>query len=283
QEAEGKGVVFNCASLEAMLENPEIDVIAVGGAYGDRGDVVKRALAAGKHVLSDKPFCISLEELEQISALIAEHKSVLGCMFDLRTAPNFHTAAKLLADGIIGRLSSIQFNGMHPLNYGVRPGWYFEAGMHGGTINDIAIHLFDLLPGMTGSSVRRILAARSGNLNFSQVPGFSNTGALMLELTNGVCVTGDVSYFAPSFDSPAYWRFTISGTEGMLEFNYNTPGVLHVTRDGSRMIPPESAPADYFDAFLQELAGNPASPCTNEILQTARWALTAQQIADANQ
>lgn len=281
-DAEAKGVIFNCASLDAMLADPSIDVIAVGGAYGDRAGVILQALAAGKNVISDKPFSISLAEFEQISALLAERKAVLGCMFDLRTSPNFYTAQQLLRAGAIGEICSIQFNGMHPLNYGVRPGWYFEPGKHGGTINDIAIHLFDLLPGMTGKTIKRIVAAKCGNLNLPREPGFSNTGVLMLELENGACVSGDVSYFAPSFDSPAYWRFTVCGTEGMLEFNYNEPGVRHITRENSRIIPAEAAPADYFDAFLQELAGKPSSPCTEEILAAARWALLAQQAGNTN-
>jgi hypothetical protein len=65
-----------------------------------------------------------------------------------------------------------------------------------------------------------------------------------------------------------------------LEFNYNTPGVRLTTKGGNRELPPATAPADYFDAFLGELAGTPGTPCTQEILKTARWALTAQQTAN---
>jgi len=279
--AEGNGVVFDYDSFDAMLADSSIDVIAVGGAYGDRAEVVKKAIAAGKHVISDKPFCISLRELEEIEALLKEKETVLGCMFDLRTSANFNTAARLIREGAIGEISGVQFNGMHPLNYGTRPGWYFEPGMHGGTINDIAIHLFDLLPTLTGHKVAKLLAARSGNINFPQEPHFSNAGVLMLALDNGACVNGDVSYFAPSFAAPSYWRFTIGGSKGMIEFNYGTPGV-QLMRHGceAETVPPEPAKNDYFDAFLSEIGGKKLSPCTEEILQTARFALSAQSLAD---
>ena len=283
QSAVEQGVSFNCDTLDELLNTPGLDVVAVGGAYGDRAAVVLKALEAGKHVISDKPFCITLAELEQIEKTVSEKKSVLGCMFDLRTAPNFYTAQQLIRSGELGEVCAIQFNGMHPLNYGIRPAWYFEKNMHGGTINDIAIHLFDLLPGLTGSGVKRIISAKSGNLNFPQEPHFSNTGVLMLELENGACVSGDVSYFAQNFNDPAYWRLSVWGTVGQLEFNYNTPGVRLTARGESRELPPSSAPADYFDAFLSELAGTPATPCTQEILKTARWALSAQQTADHQQ
>ena len=279
--AEEQGVVFNYASYEAMLSDSSIDVIAVGGAYGDRAEVVKQAIRAGKHVISDKPFCISLEDLNEITSLLEKHNVKLGCMFDLRTCPNLHTAAKLISEGAIGEINGVQFNGMHPLNYGTRPGWYFEPGMHGGTINDIAIHLFDLLPTLTGHKVSQLLYARSGNINFPEEPHFSNAGALMLELDNGACVNGDVSYFAASFAAPSYWRFTIGGTKGMIEFNYGTPGVLLMQHGcDNQTVEPVPAEKDYFDAFLSDLAGAPVSPDTKEILQTARYALQMQKMAD---
>lgn len=278
--AEAQGVVFNCDTPEEFFNTPQLDVVAIGGAYGDRADVVIKALKAGKHVISDKPFCITPEKLDEIEKIITEKKAVLGCMFDLRTAPNFHTAQQLIRSGKIGEVSAIQFNGMHPLNYGVRPAWYFEKNMHGGTINDIAIHLFDLLPGLTGNGVKNILSAQGGNFNFPQEPHFSNRGVLLLELENGAYVSGDVSYFAQAFADSAYWRFSIWGTAGSMEFNYNDPGVKLTVGGESQIIQPVAAPSDYFDAFLSELAGTPATPCTQEILKTARLALNAQQKAN---
>ena len=103
----------------------------------------------------------------------------------------------------------------------------------------------------------------------------------MLKLENGACVNGDVSYFAASFGSPAYWRFTIGGSKGMIEFNYSDPGVL-LMQHGCEHKTVESHPAesDYFDAFVSEINGKKLSPCTEEILQTARFALTMQQMAE---
>ena len=279
--AEEQGVVFNYSSYEDMLADKNIQVIAFGGAYGDRAAAIKKAIVAGKHIISDKPFCITLADLDEISDLLKKHNAVLGCMFDLRTSDNLYTAAELIKTGAIGEVNGIQFNGMHPLNYGTRPSWYFEKDMHGGTINDIAIHLFDLLPSLTGHKVEKIIAAHSANINFPEVPYFTNAGVVMLTLDNGACVNGDVSYFAASFATPSYWRFTIGGSKGMIEFNYSDPGVLLMQQGcENRTVAPQKAPYDYFDAFLSEVDGKKLSPNTDEILQTARWALTAQQAAN---
>ena len=51
--AEEQGVVFNYASYEAMLSDSSIDVIAVGGAYGDRAEEAVLAAAQEIHRIDD--------------------------------------------------------------------------------------------------------------------------------------------------------------------------------------------------------------------------------------
>ena len=66
QASEQLGVAFSDQSYEAWLNDPTVETVAIGTAYGDRGRAVIQALSHGKHVLCDKPICTSLEELEAI-------------------------------------------------------------------------------------------------------------------------------------------------------------------------------------------------------------------------
>ncbi len=279
--AEKAGVKFTHASYAELLADPAVDVVAVGEAYGNRGKLIVDALRAGKHVLSDKPFCITLAELDAIAAELQRTGLKLGCMLDLRTEANPRTALRLVREGVIGEVQGIQFNGMHPLNYKTgRPDWYFEKGMHGGTINDIGIHAFDYLPYLLDCPIKRAIAAHSANVAFPEVPWFQNQATFMLEFENGAVASGDVSYFAPGFGHPAYWRFTIGGTKGMLEWNYN-PGVLvmHPRSNVDQIVHPDPFTTDYLDDFLGELDGKPGNLTTALNLQTARLALQTQALA----
>ena len=143
------GAVFSNLSYEKFLES-DIDIVAIGGAYGDRGTAIIKALSAGKHVIADKPICTDLCQLEQIKKLCSETGCKLICMLDLRYLPQSLAAANLLRSGQLGEVRNIAFNGQHCLDYGNRPDWYFEPGMHGGTINDLAIHGIDLVRMLTG-------------------------------------------------------------------------------------------------------------------------------------
>ncbi len=281
--AQEHGVVCEYPTVEALLSKSGCDVVVVGEAYGRREAVVLQALRAGKHVLSDKPFCTTQAGLEAIQAECAKPGAPrLGCMFDLGTTPAMTTARAVVADGRLGTLQSIQFNGMHPLNYrNGRPDWYFEPGMHGGTINDLASHAFDFLPRLANSPIEKILFASARNVAFPECPDFQNVAQVSFLMKNGVVVSGDVSYTAPkisAFSLPSYWRFTVTGTQGWMEFAYGKDTVLlaNPTDAEPQAVPLASAIPDYFDGFLAELQGRPTEFTTQRHLTTAEWCLKAQ-------
>jgi predicted dehydrogenase len=62
-----------------MLDEVEVDIVAVGDYYGVRGERVIAALERGKHVIADKPLCTSLAELDRIEQLAAEKGLSVFC------------------------------------------------------------------------------------------------------------------------------------------------------------------------------------------------------------
>ncbi|MFA6568424.1 MAG: Gfo/Idh/MocA family oxidoreductase [Victivallales bacterium] len=272
-------------SFKKMLEEVDFDVLAVGDYYSRRGQLIIAALKAGKHVISDKPICTSLDELEEISRLSGAKNLKIGCMLDLRDNPNMYAAKQIVSDGRLGEIHAIQFGGQHPLMLGTRPGWYFEKGRHGGTLNDIAIHGLDLVEWLTGLEIAEIVAARTWNAFAGKFPHFKDAGQLMLKLSNNCGVTGDVSYFSPDsfgYKLPYYWRVTVWGRNGVIEFNYVEPGV-RVALNGADVIsvtPPVPAEIDFLDSFLKDVSGNPVSLNTGHVLNISGKTLKLQKMAD---
>jgi len=218
---EKKNVNFNCDTYEEILNNPDIDIVAIGDYYGRRGELAIKALKAGKHVIADKPLCTSLKELKEIKKLVKKTGLKVGLMLDLRYDKNMLRAKQLIEDGEIGEVNNILFGGQHPLYYGERPSWYFEEGKHGGTINDIAIHAMDIIKNYFKLDVVDICSARCWNKLADKEPQFKESAQFMLTMTNNVGVIADVSYTVPNgigFDLPYYWEFKVWGTEGMICF-----------------------------------------------------------------
>jgi predicted dehydrogenase len=279
------------ASFDAMLAEVPCEVIAIGDVYAKRGALACRALAAGKHVILDKPICTSLTELATMEALARAKGLAIGCQLDLRAGATRQTLRRLIQEGAIGEVLTVCFSGQHPLLLGSRPGWYFEKGCHGGTINDIAIHAIDGIPWLTGHEITEVVAARVWNGKTPQFPWFQDCAQLMLKLDNGGGVLGDVSYLNPDrcgYAVRSYWRITVHGSRGLAEIQTGEDTVLVASHDDTapRAIPAQTLrQEDYFDDFLNEVRGEPAKAelTTARVLHSSRQTLQTQKAAETGQ
>ncbi len=280
-------IYINHSSYQEMLDTVKCDCIAIGDYYGKRGQMIVKALRAGRHIISDKPICTSHIELEEITQLHHDTHQAIGCMLDLRDHPVFQSLRAYIQDGQIGNVQTISFNGQHPLKPRTRPSWYFEEGKHGGTINDIAIHAIDLIPWLTGHAIKKPIAARCWRVADMGQDEFEIGAQLMLELTNGAGVLGDISYLAPDshgFDHSLYWRFTIHGTRGALEASYNASDISlwqKASRDLVRLPIVHKTTYHFLEDFLAEISGEniPFGLTSASILQASKIALLLQQKA----
>jgi len=284
---ESKAPVYT--SLEKMLADASSDIVATGDYYGKRGSVAIAALKAGKHVIADKPLCTSLDELDEIEKLSREKHLAVGLMLDLRTYDHFVKARELIRSGTLGKITQIQFGGQHPLLAASRPHWYFEPGKHGGTINDIAIHALDYIPWLTGSEIRSFTAARTWKAFDSGCDCFNDAAQFMLVLENGCGVLGDVSYAEPDshgYKMPHYWRFTVWGTQGVIEYNALDKQIKAWIQGEKTMRLIEAEPYTgprYLDWFLKDVSGEQAEMDTALVLKRTRQALELQKLADSAQ
>lgn len=280
------GVRFTHDTYEDLLNEKDIHVVAIGDYYGARGALAIAALKAGKHVYADKPLCTSLEELDEIERLAKENNLKVGCMLDLRYSNCIQPVRKFIQEGKLGEIHALFFSGQHPLMYGTRPNWYFEEGKHGGTINDIAIHGIDLVEYLTGLTVKRIIGARCWNAFATEVPTFKDCAQFMVELTNGAGLMADVSYAAPNssgYTLPFYWRFTIWGTKGVMEFTAVSDEITIALdgKPGREIIKaPDVDTGDCLSVFIDELNGKPTDINTETVIRATRETLKIQEHAD---
>ena len=283
----GGKVEITHTDVGAMLDEAACDAVAIGDFYAARGPIAIQAMEAGKHVIADKPLCTRLDELDRIETL-AQAGPRVGCMLDLRDSPKFLGVRDLVRQGAIGEVHAVTFGGQHPLSRGSRPGWYFEPGKHGGTINDIAVHAVDLIPWITGLRFTTVNAARSWNAFADDVPHFKDAGQVMLTMDNGCGVLGDVSYFIPDtqgYTFPLYWRTTFWGRQGVIETASPSESIL-IGMAGEKEVRRQplgpGAPGGYLTSFLHDIAGapDPDGLSTDTVLRASRVTLTAQHAAD---
>jgi predicted dehydrogenase len=139
-----------------LLRRPEIQVVDITTYPLERVPIIEAALAAGKHVLSQKPF---VEDLA-IGAKLVEQASARGVKLAVnqngRWAPHFRYALQAIRHGLLGEVASVSF----ALNWDHTwiAGTPFDE-VHHLILGDFAIHWFDLIAAIFGGREWKTVAA----------------------------------------------------------------------------------------------------------------------------
>ncbi len=125
-----------------LLRRDDIEVVDVTPHPDARVAIVADALEAGKHVLSQKPFAEKLEDGQRLVDLAAEKGLKLAVNQNGRWAPHFAYMRNAIADGIIGKVVSVNFSLQWDQTWiaGIPA---FESIKHM-VLADFAIHWFDI-------------------------------------------------------------------------------------------------------------------------------------------
>lgn len=278
-------------SYKDMLDNVECDAVAVGDYFAARGKIIIDALNRGKHVVADKPICTDLAELDTIEKLATQKNLAVVAQFDMINGKGIRTLRDIILSGRLGAIHQMHIGAQHPLMYGKRVPWYFEAGKQGGTLNDIGVHAVHALPWLTGSKIKTVYAAREWNAFATRAPDFRDSAQAMLTLDNGCGIVLDVSYATPTsygYKPPHYWRFSVFAANGVAETTYsgNEVRLWLEGADDVEVVPcKEVTNLTYLDAFIAQATGKTADyPLrTSDVLHASRQALQLQRAADKKQ
>ncbi|WP_202304303.1 oxidoreductase [Dryocola clanedunensis] len=125
-----------------LLTNPDIDLIVVPTPNDTHFPLAKAALEAGKHVVVDKPFTVTLSQARELDALAKSRGLLLSVFHNRRWDSDFLTLKTLLADGTLGEVAYFEshFDRFRPQ---VRQRWREQAGVGSGIWYDLGPHLID--------------------------------------------------------------------------------------------------------------------------------------------
>ena len=144
--------------IDATLTRPDIDVVDITTHPAERFAMIERALAAGKHVLSQKPFVLDLDTGQRLADLADAHHVRLAINQNGRWAPHFAYMREAVRVGLIGELISCHTS-VH-WNHGWIKGTPFEQ-IDDLVFYDFAIHWFDFLASVIGERAHSVYATRA--------------------------------------------------------------------------------------------------------------------------
>lgn len=134
-------------SLTAMVEAGGIDAVTITTPPQTRRELVLEAVAAGLHVVADKPFAPSAEAGRELEAAARAGGVVLGVYHNRRLDADFQTLRKAVADGALGRIWRVhsRMDQDDPAT--------LEAGPTGGLLRDLGSHVVDQMLCLLGPAI----------------------------------------------------------------------------------------------------------------------------------
>jgi xylose dehydrogenase (NAD/NADP) len=218
------GISRSHGSYEALLEDSEVDAVYISLPNSLHVEWSVRALAAGKHVLCEKPLTRSPEEAEYAFEAADRAGRILMEAFMWRHSPQTAKLVQLVEGGVIGELQLVRATFSFPLEG--RRNIRLDPDLGGGALMDVGTYCV---------SAARLLAGEPERVYGEQVIGDSGVDVLftgVLRFPRGVLAEIDAGMYLPRRDG-----LEAVGTEGSLVISDPWLAqrlVLHLRRGESR-------------------------------------------------
>lgn len=161
RKAEAAGLPRVYDSVEDLVSDPGIDVVHIATPNYAHADQVRAVLAAGKHVVCEKPLALNSDDTADLVARAAESGLVNAVCFNIRFYPANHQARAMVSTGQIGEPRFI--TGSYHQDWLLRDtdwNWRLQPEEAGGlrAVADIGSHWLDLTRFISGRNVVEVMA-----------------------------------------------------------------------------------------------------------------------------
>jgi predicted dehydrogenase len=130
-----------CAA-EDVTTHPDVDLVVIASPNESHFPLAAAALRAGKDVVVDKPFTVTLAEARSLAEIAAEHKRLLSVFHNRRWDSEILATKAILQAGVLGEVSHYECH-MDRFRPAVRRRWREDPGTGAGLWFDLGPHLID--------------------------------------------------------------------------------------------------------------------------------------------
>lgn len=277
--ADALGVPTAYRSFDELLADPAVEVVHLATPNRDHFDQCRRAIAAGKHVVCEKPLAMTSAETAELVRLAAANPAVVTAVnYNVRFYPLCLEARERVRSGVLGEVfhvtgSYLQDWLLHPTDFNWR-----VLAEHGGDLRavaDIGTHWLDLVTFVAGLEVEAVCAdlrtvhpvrqrptggsetftgSASGDRPTTPVPVTTEDyGSILVRFRGGA--RGCLTVSQVTAGRKNCLRFDVAGSVASLAWDSEEPNVLHVghrdrpneriTRDPALLSPAARRFADY--------------------------------------
>jgi predicted dehydrogenase len=193
---------------EDLVGDPDVDLVVNILPHNLHAPWAIRMLQAGKHVVLEKPFCLTLEEADEMIDQARQNKRMLTCYHNRRLDGDYLTLRNIVESGQIGEIFQIVC-GRATYNR-PRAWWRSRKEVSGGSLYDWGAHFTDWVLGLVGSKVQSVQGFYFDKV-WSHVSNEDHTQAVVRFASGAMA---DICISSISAASRPRWR--ICGTRGAI-------------------------------------------------------------------
>lgn len=212
------------ADYKELLENPEIDLCVNILPHNLHGSVCVDCSNAGKHVVVEKPMCITVAEADAMIDAAKKNDKMLSVFHNRRWDADFLTIKKTIDEGLIGEVFHIEAS----IGGYAKPGtwWRSSKEISGGALYDWGAHFLDWILNLVPSEVVGV----TGFFKTGFWPGVTNEDhtQAIVRFANGCMADLQVS----SLNSAPKPKWRILGTKGSIVGDWGDSITVNVEHNG---------------------------------------------------
>ena len=209
------GTITAYNDLDEMLANPEIHVISVCSYPYDHAKQVIAAAKAGKHLIIEKPLCLSSKDLRAMQKAIEKAKIKTCVCFECRYSSQFVATKAVIDEGLLGKLHYGEVDYYHGIGpwYG-QFRWNTRKDAGGSSLLTAGCHALDALLLCMGNDVVEVTSYDTKSRSKIFAPyEYTTTSVTILKFKDG-----SIGKCAAVVDclQPYYFHTHLVGSEGSL-------------------------------------------------------------------
>lgn len=226
--AEKYGIEKVYEEIDQVFEDPEVDIIYISTPHNTHINYLRKALAAGKHVLCEKSITLNSEELTEAIQLAEENHVKLAEAMTIFHMPIYRKLSEIVESGKLGPLKVIQMNFGSYKEYDMT-NRFFNRNLAGGALLDIGVYALSFVRWfMTSQPTEMVSQVKLAPTGVDEQAGILLTNA-----------EGEMATVTLSLHAKQPKRGTIAYDKGYIEL-YEYPrgqkAVITNTEDGSQEV-----------------------------------------------
>lgn len=250
--------VYNYENFDAMVSNPDIDIVYVVLPNSMHAEFTIRAFEAGKHVICEKPMAITVAECDQMIAAAAKAGKQLSIGYRLHFEPHNLAMMKFGQEKEMGRVKEVVAeNGM-----GSMQGWRLDRALAGGgPLMDLGIYCVQAARYTLGMEPVAVTAQEGAKTDLDKFREVEESMAFQLEFPGGIKARCRTSYSEEldiiHADAEHGWA--------RLEPSFPYRGIKGKTSEGVMDLPEINQQAYQMDDFAKAIKENRPTPVPGEM------------------